>query len=98
MRGHTFVLQRLENFNHLALGPDHAHVACASLHRPAQKAHVVAMTSGYDDDIGSLIRFKLMNGFLKIQGMDFTCGGKAVWSGIRGAIVGDDEITPSGRG
>src|SRR5437588_9484801 len=45
MRRQAFLLKRLENRDHFALGADHADVAGASLHRPAQNSHVVTMTT-----------------------------------------------------
>ena len=73
----TLVLQRLENCDHLALGADHAYIASPSVNRPAQYAHVVTMSSRNDDDIGSLVGFKLPHGLVKVQRMHFASGRKS---------------------
>ena len=94
MRGHAFLLQRLKNLDHLALRSDHADVAGASLHRPAQDAHVVAVAAGDDDDAGSLVRIELLDSFIEIERMNFASGRKAFFRGVGGAVVRDDEVKP----
>ena len=51
----TFFLQFLENSNRLALGTYHANVACGSVYRPAQDAHIVAVAAGDDHNVRGLI-------------------------------------------
>ena len=77
MRGHAFFLQSLENLDHFALGADHADIAGARLHGPAEDAHVVAVAAGDDDDVGGLVGIELLRGLVEIERVHFACGGEA---------------------
>src|SRR5580704_1502271 len=92
MRRHAFLLQRLEDLDHLALGADHADIAGASLHRPAQHAHVVAVTASDNNDVGGLVRLERAGGFVEVERMHFASRRKAFLSGVGGSIVGNDEV------
>src|ERR1700745_2421245 len=78
VRGQSLFLQRLEYLNHFALGADHANVAGARLHRPAQDAHIVAMPAGDDHDVGSLVRVELLDGLVEIKGMHLASSGETI--------------------
>src|ERR1700689_1855274 len=92
MCGHAFPPQRLKDLNHLAPGADHADVAGASLHRPAQDAHVVTMPSSNDDNIGSLVRIKFLNSLIKIQSIHFTGRWEPLFGSVGGAIIRDNDL------
>src|SRR5271166_1486048 len=90
--GYSFFQQRLKNLDHLALRSDHADIAGARLHGPAQDAHVVAMAASDDDDVGSLVRFELLDSLVEIQRMNFASGGKAFLGRVGGSVVGNDGV------
>src|SRR4029077_3421147 len=95
--GYPFLLQRLEDFNHLAFGANHPHVAGSRLHRPAQNSHIIPMPSRNNDDVGRLIWIELVKRLFKIQGMYFASQREPFLRGIRGAIVSHDYIKARSR-
>src|ERR1700731_172019 len=87
MSRHALFLQWLRDFDHFAFGADHANVARASLHRPAQNTHIVAMAPSNDHNVRSLVGFELRECFVEIENMHFASGGKAFLGRIGGAVI-----------
>src|SRR5271155_3170055 len=98
MGGYAFLPQRFKDSNHFALGADHPDVAGAGLHGPAQQTHVVAMTAGDDDDVGSFVGIKLLRRLIEIKRMYFAGGREAFLGRVGGAVVGDDGVETCIRG
>ena len=75
-----------------AFGTDHADVARRSLHGPAKDAHVVAVTTGADDDMRGLAGSKHGENLVKVPGDNL----KRVWEAlgicVGVAIIGDNAV------
>src|SRR5258708_26637711 len=74
MRGNTFLLERLENLDDLALGADHANIAGTSLNGPPENAHIVSMTARNDDDIRRLVWIQMLHGPVEVLRIYFASG------------------------
>src|ERR1700722_8293544 len=87
MRSQAFRLQFLENGDRLSFRPDHADIACRSLHSPAQHAHVVVMAAGDDDDVRRLAGGKFGGSLVEIFGDHLLRVGEALAIRVGFAIV-----------
>src|SRR5580692_12194699 len=91
---YAFLAQRFKDSNHFALGADHPDVAGAGPHGPTQQAHVVAMTTGDDDDVGSFAGIKLLRRLIEIKRAHFAGGRETLLGRIGGAVVSNDRVKP----
>src|SRR5579859_8133540 len=87
-------LQRFEYLDHLAFGPDHAHVTRGGLDGPAKNAHIITVPPRHDHDIRRLARIELLHGLVELERMHLTRGGKTFLTRIRRTIVGHDDLEP----
>src|SRR5271165_2238943 len=97
MRRYTFLAQRLEDLHDLTFRTDHAHVAGARLHGPAQDAHIVAMAACDDHDVGRLVRVELLRSLIEIEGVNLAGGGEAFLGGVGGAVVSHHDVKSCAR-
>src|SRR5882672_12694930 len=62
----SFLLKFLEDCDRLPLGSDHPDVACLSLNRPPQHAHIVAMSARHNYDVGRFARLQMSDSFVEV--------------------------------
>ena len=73
-------------------GADHADVASLSLHGPAENAHIVAVTTGADNDPRRFAGREFSQRFFEVLCNDLARIGETFDVSVQVAVVGDDAI------
>ena len=90
--GDAFALQGFENFYYLPLRSNHAYIASAGLHGPAQNAHVIAVPAGDDHKVRRLAGIELLHRLVEIECVNFMSAREALLGRIGRAIIGHDHV------
>src|SRR6266704_2578002 len=96
--GQSLSLKRFEDSDDFALGTNHSDVVRAALNGPAQQAHVVAMATRDNDDVGSFRRVELLYDFVEVGGVNLAGTGESLLSCIGGPVVSHDDFESCIRG
>src|SRR5580765_3675168 len=94
----SFLLKFLEDRDRLPFGSDHPDVACRSLNRPPQDAHIIAMSARHNHDVRRFARLQSRCDLVKVLRNYLLRFGKTLAARIDLSVVDHGDVKTGNSG